>query len=169
MMPRRSFSPRRRKTWNSILGLRAALGLSITVVGGGLSFPESGFTVLRMFGEYMFTPDASDVPVAGESAALAVGIGVISTEAFLAGVTPDPIGESEYPWLYWADHSVVYESTALDPSTPAMSARIPFEVSSMRKIAARETLFMCVEFGIGAGASATLFEMSQTRVLLALP
>ena len=158
---------RRTKQWGVIPGLSNAFTDTASQGGGAISFTEAT-TVLRMLGSYIVVP--INAPVVGESGTLAVGIAVISSDAFAAGgaALPDPIGEPEYPWLYWGSHQFFYSSVSLDPSSAGATLRHRFDIRSMRKIKPRESLAMVVEYARGTGSVDLQFEASQTRVLLAL-
>ena len=153
------------KEWNAIPGISLVVGSDNTFLGGGLS-PGTSATVLRMLGEYVIAPRTS--PVAIDEAQVVIGIGVISGDAFAAGAAsvPDPGGEPEYPWLYWASHSLFFGSTQVDPASDAASLRAKFDIRSMRKMKPRETLAFIVQYININGNPDLKLLIGATRVLL---
>jgi len=153
------------KHWHVLPAASRNLTTDATVAGGGLAL-TGPWTCIRMLGEYIIGADA--VPTAQDQACVSVGIGVVSTDAFTLGATalPDPIGEPDYPWLYWAQHDFFFLTT--DVLANVMGAiRVPFDIRSMRKLKPRETLGVVIEYQDISGAPALHFQMSQTRVLVA--
>ena len=153
------------KEWNSIPSISLALTADATSLGGALS-PGTSATVLRMLGEYIIVPTSA--PAALDQVKVAVGIGVISGDAFAAGSAsvPDPAGEPDYPWLFWAEHSLYFGTTSVDPSSLGATVRRQFDIRSMRKMKPRETLAMIVQYANIAGNPPLSMLISQTRVLL---
>ncbi len=98
-MADRGRTVRQRKYWHligdTVLSFTAnATGLlgSLTLVG------DEPFTVIRSLGELSIAPAAAGV-VAGDATSVAVGIGVVSTDAITAGAAslPDPAAEPDFP------------------------------------------------------------------------
>ena len=120
-----------------------------------------------MLGEYIVGPQVA--PVAADAASIGVGIGVVSSDAVSAGASalPDPNGEADYPWLYWAQHDFFFGSTATDPASLASSLRRPFDIKSMRKLKPRESLVAVIQYSDISGAPPLHVEFTQTRVLVA--
>ncbi len=158
---------RQAKLWQDIPGFRMSFTGDDTQVQAGLSAtaPE---TVLRMIGEYVVAPDAATVDE--DDATITVGIGVVSTDAFTLGATamPDPAAESDFPWLYWKSHPFVFNQTGVDPNVAAAHLRQSFDIKSMRKITARQTLTMIVQYGSITGDPPIQFSAGITRVLVGL-
>ena len=100
------------KHWHVIAGVSLSFTVDVTGLGGGLAL-DGPWTAIRMLGEYTIGPDAA--PAAGDQCTIGVGIGVVSSDAFAVGSTamPDPVGEPEYPWLYWAEHDFHFVDTSL--------------------------------------------------------
>ena len=168
-MGNRNFPAKRRKDWTILLGLSTAMTADATFLGGGLSFGLSGNTILRMMGEYSI--GAAVAPTANDEAVVTVGIGIVSTDAFTLGTTavPDPTDEPEFGWLYWKSHTLFYSGTDVDSANRQQNLRQSFDVRSQRKIGARETLALIVQYTDITGAPALRFNASGARVLLALP
>ncbi len=165
MPPRGSFGRRMDKEWNSIPGIDLNLAASATASGGFLSLGTAG-TILRMIGEYIITPRLA--PTAVDSVFISLGIGVVSSDAAAAGAAslPDPAGEPDFPWLFWATHSFFFSTTTTDPSDAGSSLRRAFDIRSMRKMKPRESLIFVVEYANVIGNPDMQINLAQTRVLI---
>ena len=166
----RVVTPRRRKTWAGLPGIAIDMTGSGTFLGGGLSFVESGSTLMRLLGEYTILPTSA--AAAGDEVVVNVALGIVSTDAFTLGATavPDPGGEAGYPWLYWAAHPMAFNTTALGGNlTDTGMMRHTFDIKSQRKIGAGQILAMVVEYADLTGAPPLTIVFGQTRVLIALP
>jgi len=147
-------------------------GLNFTAnsvqVGGSLGL-DGPWTALRMLGQFTGFFTAGGTIVAGDAAAIAIGIGVVSTDAAALGATavPDPAGSAVYPWLFWAEFVL-----AAIVATPEQTGRQgyyerDFDVRSMRKLKPRESLIVVVEYVDIQGTPPVTVDVAQTRVLVA--
>ena len=169
MARRRTGGTRKAKTWGSMPSINLALVGDGTSAGGNIAF-ASHFTVLRMLFEYIVGPTGTIT--AGDQAKVTLAIGVVSTDAAALGATafPDPAGEPEYPWLYWADHMLHFPSAGapLEPGGGGQNAvRKTGDIRSMRIVKPRETLTWVVQYSDNAGTPPITVNLGQTRVLLA--
>ena len=158
--------PRMDKEWQVIGGIELLLTGAGTSLSLGLA-PGTAATVIRMIGEYLILNTGSVVVL--DSVQIAVGIGVFLTDAFIAGATPDPAQEPEFPWLYWKTHALNFPATG-SPQNPAAGhafVRQAFDIRSMRKMKPRETLAMVVEYVNIVGNPPITVDLTGTRVLLA--
>jgi len=116
----------------------------------------------------MFFPTAAGVD--GDLAKYTVGLGKVSTDAATLGSTamPDPAGEPDYPWLYWAEHPYAATDTAFGSNLGTKVHRVAFDIRSMRKFTTRETLAFVVQYSDISGAPPLTFIGAQTRVLTTL-
>jgi len=162
-------TPRKEKQWGSIPGFAINLDAFGTFVTAGLGF-TSKQTVLRMLGSYCVAPRAT--LAAGDEATVTVGIGRVSTDAFTVGATamPDPAGEPEYPWLYWAAHRFMFTGTDAEQQAQGIAAalRHDFDIRSMRKFSPGETLAFIVQAADVTGAPPMDIGVTQTRCLLTI-
>ncbi len=151
------------RAWNAIPAIFLDFTADATVLGGSLAF-NAPTTVVRMIGEYHLTPTAA--PTATDECILAVGIGIVSSDAFAAGAgsVPDPSGESEYPWLYWASHPFFFAGTGTTGA--GFNFRHRFDIKSMRKVKPRESLAMIWQYVDNAGTPAMTAAIGETRCLL---
>ncbi len=160
-------SMKKAKLWTSIPGIQFNLTADATVAGSGNSF-TSPQTVLRMMGEYIISSSAA--PAANDSASVTVGIAKVSTDAFTLGASalPDPAGEASFPWLYWAAHPFAFEGTGIDTSLGVGALRHRYDVKTMRKFNANESLVVVVQYADIVGTPPLRIVLGQTRVLTTL-
>jgi len=153
------------KHWHVMAGQSFNLTGNTTQTAGDLTL-DGPWTAIRMLGGYLIGPDAA--PTAQDACTLGVGIGVVSADAIALGATavPDPIGEPDYPWLYWASHDLFYVDASLEDGA-RRTLRVDFDIRSMRKLKPREGLVFVLEYANTAGNPAIQFCAQQTRVLVA--
>ena len=158
---------RQTKEWTRIPGVQNAFTAAATAVGTPLDFTESR-TILRMLGEYTAGATGGGTVAETDFATIAVGIGIVSTDASAVGASamPDPNAEADYPWLYWASHVFQFPSGGDNGATEGASIRRMFDIRSMRKVKPRESLVFVVEYEDIAGAPPITFSAGSTRVLL---
>ena len=163
----RNFPAKKAKLWIGLPAFQNAFTVSSIVSPAGIDF-TSPQTVIRMLGEYIFLP--SSAPAAADSAQITVGIGKVSTDAFTLGSTamPDPSGDVDYPWLYWAQHVFFANDTGVGSTLGAKAARVSFDIRSMRKFTTKESLVFVCQYADVNGAPPVTFAASQTRVLTTL-
>ena len=105
---------------------------------------------------------------AGDEMRVIFGLGIISTDAFGLGPTafPDPGGEPEYSWLWWATmHLEAFAATAREQYGTS-SQILQVDTKAMRKIRPGESLVWIAQTAGAAGAPVTVVTFGQTRVLL---
>jgi len=158
-------TPRKEKIWSAIPSFIQAMTGDGTFVIAGVPF-NGPQTVMRMLGEYVISPNGATV--AQDMVKITVGIGKVSGDAFTLGSTamPDPAGESNYPWLYWAEHPFFFASTSADPIMEVSSVRVPFDIRSMRKFRAGQQLAFVFQYADLNGAPPMRIVAGQTRILL---
>ncbi len=160
---------RMNKRWNK-LGTNIAQSVSADVTGvvaGSFSYEEP-FTVLRIMGEYQIFPSA--VNVIDDQCAWTLGIGVFSTDAVTLGGTamPDPEDEAEFPWLFWASHTMTMQVAQQHSNgDPQMALRRTYDVKTMRKVKPRETVVQVFQFRDIQGAPTYDLVFGRARILIA--
>ncbi len=152
------------KDWLAIPAITVPFTANAVSLGGALE-PGVSATVLRMLVGYIVRIAAA--PSAGDAARVGIGIGVVSADAFAAGSgsVPEPLGDPAFPWLYWAEHTLAFPTTSLDPASDVSSVRQLADIRSMRKMKAGQSLAMILQYAAVAGSPDLTFHMSQTRVL----
>ena len=136
-----------------------------TILGQGASFILDGLTIVRIRGSLrMFLTTAGAV----EGFHCAVGMGIVTDEAFAVGQSamPRPIADAGWNgWMYHRYFDVMSLSTLAAGDN---NNWVAFEVDTkaMRKVAANETLFMSLQHvEIGTAVAQVLFD---SRVLVKL-
>ena len=159
-------SQRKAKLWAAIPSFETTAGADGTIAIAFLSFVTPQ-TVIRMLGEYNISADVA--PVAKDRVKITVGLAKVSTDAATLGATalPDPAGDVAFPWLYWAEHSFYFPEASLTEHRVS-EVRQPFDIRSMRKFTAGESLIFIFQYADISGAPVIRFMGSQTRVLTTL-
>ena len=164
----RTRGPRKEKDWGEI----PSAFLDLTADGNsviGSSVPGVSSTVIRMIGEYFLIATPGGTFAENDEVELVIGIGVVSTAAVVVGGTsvPSPHAEAGYPWLYRMSHVFNMEDTSPSPSGFAQGLRRSFDVRSMRKMKASESLVAIVNYADNAGTPPMTVGWGSTRVLFA--
>jgi len=156
------------KHWHSMGALSNAFTADGTAINSPLAL-SGPFTVIRMLGEYTIHPTGGGTFAAVDACAVNVAIGVVSSDAAAVGASavPDPTGEPDYPWLYWASHPISFVVATADQNNPGAALRHSFDIHSMRKIKPRESLIMVAEYADLSGTPPMTIDAGQTRVLVA--
>jgi len=157
---------RMQKHWHSIPGNSVAAAANGTFLMGTLAL-TGPFTVVRMLGDYAI--GITSAPAALDEVAIAFGIGVVSSDAATVGPSalPDPFGEPDYPWLFWAEHWLFWTSTGTGPASAVSNVRRSFDIRSMRKLKPRESLIFVVQYADVVGTPPVQVQVASTRVLVA--
>ena len=151
-MAHRTFAPRRmEKQWSPILVGAASVNLTAnaTALMGQASAATVPQTILRARGEILVAPSA--VTAALDECRIGFGLGIVSADAAVvgSGFMPDPIGDPEYPWLWWHVHHFfspfVVDGTASDDFGVGV-VRIPVDTKAMRKMKPAEAVVLVAEY-----------------------
>jgi len=165
----RGFRGRRQeKDWLALPSISVDLAADATSGLTALS-PGTSVTVLRMIGEYVIGATSSAGIVAADNARIAVGIGVVSDDAFAAPALPDPAAEPGYPWLYWMEHSFYFAvagAPSADQAGLSGAVRAAIDIRSMRKMKAGQSLAFVVQYVNVAGNPLLTVNQSRIRVLV---
>ncbi len=90
---------------------------------------------------------------AAEAASLFVtmGIALVSTDAFVLGVTamPDPAVDTGYPWLFWKSVQLINQTAGqvADENSIGQSYRFTVDSKAMRKFKPQQTLAVVFQTG----------------------
>ena len=163
----RTFGGRKQlKQWSQLDRTEQLLTVTGTFLQSGIG--STPFTVLRMIGEYVIMPH--EPPTVSDHAQVGIGIGVVSDDAFVLGSTamPDPLDDVSFPWLYRGAHTFLFESTEQESGSVATAIRHTFDVKSMRRLKAAETLALIVQYVDVVGAPPLKFAHAGIRVLVGL-
>ncbi len=166
---RGNFPARKDKSWSAIPSIAlAGFTGNATVSGASIAFTQAS-TIMRMLGEYVIAPLGGGTFAATDACTISIGIGVISSDAFALGATsfPDPGGEPEYPWLYWAMHFIYFGDLVGSANHAGVIVRKAFDVKSMRKVKPRQSLVFIAQYSDHSGTPPMELQVASTRVLLA--
>ena len=159
--------PRRRAWADTVLGFTLASGTQSNQDLLADLPAAATVTVARILVHLWVLPDVEE-GLANGIQALDVGIGVSSSEAFVAGVVPDPQTQADVPargWL-WADRIPMLHGNATGP--PAVDRMVAPEVKAdlgaMRKVD-RGVLYMSMTNTAIQGTAAGLFIIGRVRAL----
>ncbi len=164
--------PKRMVTWDSgpqmVDGARASTGSDFWTTGVQL-VGEARVTIVRIRGVlriHLLTATA-----AGDGFFGALGIGLINSEAFTAGITssPTPFADPNWPgWLYHSYFDVRSVTATIADGVNAASASLLHVIDSkaMRKMGENEILMGVVE--VVESGTATIEFQGDTRVLFKL-
>ena len=160
--------PRMQKDWSELV----SAFVDLTADGTSLvNFIQPGVsaTVIRMIGEYFLAPTPGGTFAAADEVEIVIGIGVVSEAARIAGgaALPNPHTDVGYPWLYRASHMFQSEDTSPSPSGFAQALLRQFDIRSMRKMKAKESLCTIVNYTDNAGTPPYTLGWGSTRVLFA--
>ena len=168
-------SKRRRTNW---VGGPQTVAFGETNVTGDSSFlflsPVAdelpGSTIIRTRG--LFSVRLTAVTANGDGFFGAIGFGVTTTPAGVAGVGSVPTPLTEVTWDGWMYHSVHAGVTSLETTEvargPISAIRIPIDTKAMRKFRESDLLVGVVELGTETGTAAGIFR-AETRMLSKLP
>jgi len=120
-------------------------------------------TILRTRGEFSVAFDGA-LPL-GELYQIALGVGLCTTEASLAGAVPLPFDNPE--WDGWFVYMVMgFERSASSATTETQFATMAIDSKAMRKIPSGQVLFLSTQVFTASGAGGFQCEQSiQIRLL----
>jgi len=158
---------RRGVGWEEGPGASTQTGLSASgsvILGLGLELLVDDFTLMRTRGRLSAFLNTGSA--AGEGFHCAMGIGIVTKEAFAIGITAVPIPITNMDWDGWLYHQFFDCHVRSTTNVDTDSAGITFEVDSkaMRKLRDGDTIFAVLEVvEIGAATMDVFFD---SRVLL---
>jgi len=169
MANNRSFGRRMGKDWTAIQGANLAFTADATMLGNGNAATTSR-TVLRMLGGFTVGLTSGGTFGTGDKAEIAVGIAVVSTDAFAAGAAsmPDPGAEPEFPWLYWQALTITAIDSSITGNERLGFVQRKFDVRTMRRMKVGQSLAYVVQYADITGAPPIDVDLFTTRVLVGL-
>ncbi len=155
------------KDWGFIPGFSSNLTGNNVVAGAGF-VPGASATVLRMICEYIVVPSPGGTFAVADEVVISLGIGVVSSDAFVAGGAsmPDPGSDLGFPWLWTLSHKLLLGAVTHDFAAIGGNVRHSFDVRSMRKMKADQTLAFVVEYTDVAGTPPITVSTGRVRVLV---
>jgi len=175
----RGRTPKRITAWEqgpgSTLKTTISAATPSAVLGFGIQPLVEGLTIVRLRGAMQCFMNLENVMTVGEGFHCALGIGVVTNEAFAVGLAalPTPLDDAGFDmWMYhrfFDLHIAEATGVGVQVGTAGLSS-IQFEVDTkaMRKITVGETLYMVIESAAisGTPSADTYFD---SRVLFKLP
>ena len=142
---RRGFSPARRQTtWEEGFGQTAMISIDTTstvIIGSGIVLLQDGLTLVRTRGELVLQLTGTGSITDGFDGA--VGVGIVTSEAFAVGQTamPDPLDDSD--WDGWLWHQFYHYKGGLTLSSTLVTSPRIYQIDSkaMRKVDQGDTIF----------------------------
>ena len=154
----RQVSQRRQTAW--AIGVNGTVAHSTSVAqlySVGAVPSAEGLTIVRIRGTflaYLVTVGSNNDGFKG-----AVGIGIVTDEAFTAGIAsiPAPFSDEEDElWIWHSFFHIIGASTSSPSQQPAATVRLEVDSKAMRKFPVGNTLFAAVEVvesGVVSGES----------------
>jgi len=150
------------KNWNGLPAIDLNSSAAATILGSSLAFAIPA-TILRVRGQVLVLLDNAAV---GVTQGVAMGLAVISSDAFAAGVVavPDPAGELDYPWLWWNSVKLFTDSGASIDNFGMQYQRVEVDSKAMRKMKPGESLVFIAQTLAAVGV--TRINVAHIRVLI---
>ena len=163
----RQFSQWKEKEW------AAPAATVLTLTGDGISIGSSitfaaSATVMRML--FSVKIGATAAPAALDQVQFSFGIAKVSGDAAALGSSamPDPVGESDFPWLFWDSTVLHFAGTDPQSASPMAVFDRSYDIRSMRKFKPREVLAWVVQYVNITGNPPITFAVGQARLLIAV-
>ena len=176
--PLRQISQRRRTAWDAG-PLATGGGQTIAAAGktvwgtGKILALDSNVTLTRIRGMYTMWLDL--VTAAGDGLFGAIGIGIVSSDAFGVGSSamPGPFTDPAWPGWMWHQffhiRGVAVQSQGADVArNVSADFRIDIDSKAQRIFKINETFFGMTEVGSETGTAGAIFQ-ANTRTLIKLP
>ena len=137
------------------------------IIGSGITPTVNALTVVRIRG--MFQIRLSTADAGGSGFTYAVGIGMVTSDAFGIGVTaiPKPFDDQGWPGWLWHHFGVIKAPQEVLDLNQVQASTVEIDSKAMRKFRVNETLMAVIQFG--EVATATVAGELVTRVLVKLP
>jgi len=161
---------RRRTEWFGGVGGTALSTVSVSgsiLLGSGIITDQGEETLVRVRGLLDMFLSSSTSP--GDGFFGAVGIGLVSTAAFVGGITtvPTPITEENWDGWLWHNYYSCHESSADEAGSGSSHYRVQIDSKAMRKVEGAMTLYAAIE-SVEIG-TAVMDVFLDTRFLSKLP
>jgi len=170
---RRQTSLKRRTLWGPGLGSgqTRSLAVSTAIIHAFVDFRLAdntaliGGTIGRIRGQFTCIPASF---TADNEAFGAIGVGIVSGEAFDAGVgsVPTPITEGgDRIWMYHSMFATLSRATASPGNNNIVASSIVIDNKSMRKIGPNDVLIWVVQSGAGLGTARMYWDQRHLFLL----
>ena len=163
--PSRQRRPRRNTSWVAAAsGIVQRTSSGSTLFGFGGQAVVDGLTIMRTRGHLGIYLSAGAAALDGFDGA--VGLAIVSENAFGVGITavPTPITDEAWDGWFWFSHFSVKVPSANNFAGNASSIQIPVDSKAMRKIKNTDTIIAVLEATEVGGATVNM--SLQTRMLV---
>jgi len=152
-----------------------AFGLDLTAdgttVGTGFLPATTRFTIRRVRCSILLHLQGS--LASDDGVRIGIGLGVVSTDSALAGETPDPLGDPDWPWMWWKETFLVMAGGATNVTWVAntlgmASLRLEVDSKAQRKIKTDESLIWAIQYSDSSGTPPVGIDFGIARVLIGL-
>ncbi len=162
-----SRSPRRSTVWSAGPNSEAQTISAVVKVlwtNGSILATEPRTTIVRIRGHLRLVAQSFSVSTALMRGAF--GIGIVSSDAFAAGIASMPGPHSDSSWPGWIWHQFWSIQAGVDAAIPGDEKIVDLEIDSkaMRKQGENETLFGMSEVVAESGAVSAIL-IAETRIL----
>ena len=157
----------REKSWVELPAASSSVSASGTfIVSGILDFIGPGTLLRFRCNDILITMDATKQ--AADTIRLTFGLGIVSTDAAAAGAAsmPDPLSDTDYPWIWYGDYIVRSEVAAATEALGSSVIRFSADSKAMRRVKPLQSLLWVMQASGAAGVPTTLVDVGTTRVLL---
>ena len=170
----RDRGPRRQTSWEQGPGSITGVDQEFTsdasaIIGNGVNPLIPGLTIVRIRGEMLVS--LKSVTAALEGYLVALGIGMVSADAFAIGITAVPTPLSDPEWGGWMWHDIIHvfapTATGVAEAGAAVTARVKIDSKAMRKFGGNEVLYIAAEADETGTAVMNVYGL--TRLLVKLP
>ncbi len=153
------------KQWRSIASTNFTGSVNAVFVGPRMDFVDPA-TILRARSKYMVLFDPTKQ--VADQMTVTLALGVVSTDAAGLGSTamPDPVSDSDYPWLWWGTTVLESQIAAGEDAFGSTVQLVEVDTKAMRRVKPKQSLVWVAEMSGAAGAPVTKVFMHQTRVLV---
>ncbi len=146
----RVFIPRRTTSWDEGPGSNTLVTYSVsttTILGAALAVLIGGDTLIRTRG--LLTVELQSITSAGDGFGGAVGLGLASTDAVVAGVgsLPNPVDDLDWEGWIWHQFVNVFSAATIEDNwSPGDAQQIQIDSKAMRKADDNLSFFFSGQF-----------------------
>jgi len=171
-MTRKFGTERQPVEWSNIPASNISQASDATAIGGNLT-TDTRFTIRRIRGSFIVRLDGT--LAAGDNIRVGIGLIKANADAITLGATamPDPLGETDAPWLYYYQTNLTMVAAATSATWDQNTAgpgfvRVDVDSKAMRILRPREGIIWVVQVGNVTGQPPVVWDIAETRVLIGL-
>ena len=164
---------RQRTEWFGTGSSRVSMTADGIFLASGALVATTRETIRRIRGVIFYS--LSGMLSANDRCIVASGIGIVSTDASVAGAAsmPDPAVDIDYPWLWWRERTfwapgVMTNATWDQGTLGAAGEVVEVDSKAMRIIRPGQSLVWIFQYVNGTGTPPVDVEVASHRILLGL-